>query len=90
MSESGCEHLTCSELLRSLSDYVDGELDVSLCQEIEKHMAECDQCQIVIDTLRKTIELYHTLPPAPPVPDEVRKRLFLRLNLEDFLVERQS
>ena len=68
-TESGCEHQTCRELLRSLSDYVDGELDESLCQEIEKHMAECDRCQIVIDTLRKTIELYHTLPPALPVPE---------------------
>jgi anti-sigma factor RsiW len=79
----------CHELLRTLSEYVDGTLDESFCQEIERHMADCERCQVVIDTLRKTVELYHQLPPAPPVPDSVRRRLFVRLNLDDFLTQPQ-
>ncbi len=85
-SQHDCEHPHCHELLSRLSDYVDGELDEALCAEIEKHMAECERCQIVIDTLRKTVELYRTLP-TPPLPDDVRGRLLLRLNLEDFVVK---
>jgi anti-sigma factor (TIGR02949 family) len=84
------ESRTCHELLASLSEYVDGTLDESLCAQVEKHLAECERCRIVIDTLRKTVELYHTLPAAPPVPDDVRMRLFARLHLEDFLVERKQ
>ncbi|MCL4504962.1 MAG: anti-sigma factor [Chloroflexi bacterium] len=83
------ERATCRELLKSLSDFIDGNLDESLCVEIEKHMAECDRCQVVVDTLRKTVELYQNIYPAPPVPDEVRQRLFVRLNLDDFLSRRQ-
>ena len=78
-----CGDPACHDLLKTLSDYVDGELDPSLCQEIEKHMAECERCHIVIDTLRKTVELYRTMP-TPPLPEGVRERLFLRLNLEDY------
>jgi anti-sigma factor RsiW len=78
----------CHDLLRSLSDYVDGTLDESICAEIEKHMAGCDRCHIVVNTLRKTVELYRTLP-APPLPDDVRERLLLRLNLDDFTLENE-
>ena len=79
------DHKTCRELLKSLSDYVDGTLDESLCVEIDKHMAGCERCQVVVDTLRKTVELYHQLPPAQPLPNAVRQRLFMRLELNDFL-----
>lgn len=83
------EHQTCRELLGSLSEYVDGTLDESLCQEIEKHMAGCDRCQIVIDTLRKTVELYHQTP-EQALPDDVRKRLYIRLAINDFLTEQEQ
>lgn len=79
------DHTHCRELLASLSEYVDGTLDESICDVIEQHMGECERCEIVIDTLRKTVELYHAIAPAPPVPDDVRSRLFLRLELSDFL-----
>ena len=56
MSEN--EQSTCQTLLCLLSDYVDGELSEELCRQIEMHTAECDNCRVVIDTLRKTISLY--------------------------------
>ena len=75
----------CRHLLASLSDYVDGDLGDELCQEIERHLDGCDNCCIVIDTLRKTIYLYHVSATPPSVPDDVRKRLYHRLELEAFL-----
>lgn len=76
----------CEALLGSLSEYVDGELGAELCLEIEKHIAECDNCRIVVDTIRKTVDLVHTTnEPRPGVPEEVRERLFKRLNLEDYI-----
>ena len=79
------DYQNCRQFLRTLSDFVDGTLDESLCDEIEKHMGECERCQIVVDTLRKTVELYHEMTPAPPVPEDVRARLFLRLDLDDIV-----
>jgi len=79
---------TCHQLLDSLSAYVDGELKEELCQEIERHMADCEDCRIVVDTLKKTIELYHqTVESKPTLPSDVRMRLFRRLNLEEYLEE---
>ena len=84
MAES--THNTCEGLLGSLSDYVDGELGAELCRQIEKHIAECDDCRIVVDTTRKTIDLVHASnDPHTGLPDEVRNRLFKRLNLDDYL-----
>jgi anti-sigma factor (TIGR02949 family) len=84
MTES--THSNCKSLLGTLSDYVDGELGEELCREIEKHIAECEDCRIVVDTTRKTIDLVHASNnPQPDLPDEVRDRLFKRLNLAAFL-----
>ncbi len=78
------EH-NCRQMLGSLSEYVNGDLEKELCAEIERHMSGCENCQIVVNTLRKTVELYHVTAPAPDMPDEVRSRLFRRLNLDEFL-----
>lgn len=79
-------HMNCESLLGSLSEYIDGELSPELCQEIEKHLAGCDNCRIVLNTTRRTIELVRPQGNSPAsVPDEVRERLFKRLNLDDYL-----
>jgi anti-sigma factor (TIGR02949 family) len=84
MTES--THSNCKSLLGSLSDYVDGDLGAELCREIEKHIAECEDCRIVVDTTRKTVDLVHASNlPQTGLPDEVRDRLFKRLNLADYL-----
>ncbi len=75
----------CQELKAYLSDYIDGALSDDLCQALEQHIAECQNCQIVVNTLRKTIDLVHTTSVDKTVPDGVRTRLFHRLNLDDFL-----
>ncbi len=80
------DHSKCRSLLGSLSDYVDGTLGEELCEEIERHVAECQNCHIVVDTLRKTISLYHeSAAEAGEVPGMVRERLFRTLNLDDYI-----
>lgn len=79
------EHSECSHLLSSLSDYVDGCLSDALCAEIEKHMKGCNRCRVVVDTMRKTVELYQEVAEDDQMPDEVRQRLYVRLNIEDYL-----
>jgi predicted anti-sigma-YlaC factor YlaD len=79
------DHKNCQALLGSLSDYVDGILREELCAEIETHMRTCDNCRIVVDTLRKTINLYQTTSKPLALPEEVRERLYRRLYLDDFL-----
>ena len=77
-------HQNCKALLGSLSEYIDGELPAELCKEIEKHLEGCENCRIVLNTTRRTIELVR-VPADENVPDDVRERLFKRLNLDDYL-----
>jgi len=79
------DHTQCRELLTSLSDYVDGELDEELCARIERHMEGCERCQIVVDTLRKTVYLYQEDADDAALPTDVRQRLFRSLDLDEFL-----
>lgn len=79
------DHTQCRQLLSSLSDYVNGDLEAKFCAEIELHMAECENCRIVVDTLRKTVYLYKVAAEPPDVPTDVKERLFRTLELDDFL-----
>ena len=79
------ENKSCQNLLQSLSDYIDGTLDPCLCEILEQHLGSCQDCQIVYNTTLKTIDLYHTSASHEGLPDDVRKRLFLRLDLGDYL-----
>ena len=76
------DHTRCRELLGQFSDYIDGDLEASLCAEIETHLAGCPDCQVMVDTMRKTITLYHRQAPAA-LPSDVEKRLYRVLNLEE-------
>ncbi len=71
---------TCQELKAQLSDYIDGDLDDGLCKEIERHLANCENCRVVVDTLRKTILLYRDYG-ATPMPAEAHERLIKTLHL---------
>lgn len=73
--------MLCEETLGTLSDYLDGELDPALCAEIERHMAGCGDCRIMVDTLRKTIILYRTYG-HQEVPEEAKARLYATLRLQ--------
>ena len=84
MSEQEHEHTHCQDLLSSLSEYVDGSLGPELCSELERHMRGCQRCRVVVDTLKKTVELYHDCADEEPLPEEVRSRLFVKLDLQDF------
>ena len=72
----------CQNLLGQLSDYVDGEASQALCREIERHLADCENCRVVVDTLRKTVMLYQTRG-CDPLPGDVEERLYRVLDLKD-------
>jgi anti-sigma factor RsiW len=74
----------CINLLSQLSDYIDGELEDTLCAEIEQHMADCPDCRAVVNTLEKTITLYRSAGRAE-VPQDVQDRLYKVLKLDQII-----
>ena len=77
------DNSTCQDLLDGPADYLDGEAPDELCAEIERHLAGCDKCRIVVETLRKTVTLYQQLP-RPEMPAQARERLYKRLDLTGY------
>ncbi len=77
-------HVDCDALLSSLSSYIDGDLAPELCREIEKHLEGCDDCRVVLNTTKRTIDLVRD-GEVQPLPQDVRERLFKRLSLEGYL-----
>ncbi len=75
----------CHHLLGSLSEYLDGELEAQLCAELETHLAGCENCRVVVDTLRRTISLYKVDGEQESLPNGVRERLLHRLDLDEFI-----
>jgi RNA polymerase sigma-70 factor (ECF subfamily) len=66
--------MKCDELLAMLNDYVDGDITPGVCADLQKHLAGCNPCQVVVDNIRKTITLYKAGEPYE-LPIEFRTRL---------------
>jgi len=50
--------MKCKELLATLGDYVDGDLDPQAYEAFQEHLGDCCPCEIVVDNIRHTITLY--------------------------------
>jgi RNA polymerase sigma-70 factor, ECF subfamily len=57
---------SCKQMFKELSNYLDQELDDSLCAELEKHMEGCDPCKAFLASLEETIQTCKTAPNEPP------------------------
>ena len=68
--------MTCQDLVRHLSDYIDGTLAPGARAEAEAHLADCDKCHLVLDTTQCTILLYRAA--ESPSLDVPRREALLR------------
>jgi hypothetical protein len=77
--------LKCEHVWRDISDYVDGELDTELRQDIARHIATCQRCTAVYTGTVNIVQLYGDERmfsiPAQFVP-ALHRRLSARLSPE--------
>lgn len=66
--------MNCRGVIQQLSDYLDGELDPKLAEDLCRHLEICEDCRVVVDTCRKTVQIYCKSEPLP-LPPDVRERL---------------
>jgi predicted DNA-binding protein YlxM (UPF0122 family) len=50
--------LTCEDLVRYLSDYINGDLDETLNEAARNHLATCQNCHDVLDSTQQMISLF--------------------------------
>jgi anti-sigma factor RsiW len=47
--------VSCHDVLRELSNFIDGEVDHGLRQQIEEHLKGCHRCSVLVDSTRKVL-----------------------------------
>ncbi len=50
--------MKCNDFLKELSDYLDGRITEDLKTELDEHLHWCHECHVVMNTTKKTIEIY--------------------------------
>lgn len=50
--------MNCKDFLKELTDYLDGTISVNVRAELEEHLIWCRDCHVVMNTTKKTIEIY--------------------------------
>ena len=66
---------TCRETRDHLSDYLDGDLGARTRVRIMRHLARCEHCRAVLDSLTRTLEQLRslgTIEQVSPAPATVR------------------
>lgn len=48
----------CKEFLNELTDYLDGTMSEAVRSELDEHLHWCHDCHVVLNTTKKTIEIY--------------------------------
>lgn len=48
----------CKEFLNELTDYLDGTMTEAVRAELDEHLHWCHDCHVVLNTTKKTIEIY--------------------------------
>jgi len=78
--------LKCRDLIRELSDYLDGGVDAATLGHIEHHLAACEDCKLIVNQTKMAIELFCDSQPVE-LPTEVRARLHeaLRQKMQESL-----
>lgn len=70
--------ISCEEIWRDISDYIDDDLDPDQRAALDQHFVECRHCAALLDGTRNVIALYRDQRVLAP-PDGFHERLYQRL-----------
>ena len=66
--------MNCKGVIREISNYIDGELDLLVKQELERHLEHCEDCKMVVDQTRLTVNVFCGSKPVE-LSSDVKSRL---------------
>jgi anti-sigma factor RsiW len=71
--------ISCAEVWREISNFVDGEVEPELKARMEHHFRNCKRCTAVLEGTRNTVRLL-TDCEWYPLPEGFGERLFQRIS----------
>jgi len=79
--ETAIVEISCAEVWREISNFVDDEVDPELKARMERHFQNCKHCAAVLEGTRNTVRLL-TDGEWYPLPAGFGQRLFQRISSE--------
>ena len=70
--------LTCKQFLGELNDFLDDSVSEEMKAHWQRHVNECPNCFVIVDTTKKTLQVYKGCTPQS-IPDDVKTRLWKAL-----------
>ena len=66
--------MNCKSVIHEISNYIDGDLDAAMKGEIESHLGGCEECQVIVDQTKLTVDIFCDSEMVE-LPEDVRERL---------------
>jgi anti-sigma factor RsiW len=66
--------LNCKSVISELSNYLDGELELAEKQELQQHLADCQECNLIVNQTKLTVDIFCDSEPVA-LPPDVQTRL---------------
>jgi predicted anti-sigma-YlaC factor YlaD len=67
--------MTCAQLNDRLTDLTEGSLPSDVCEEVNRHLAECTDCQLLRQDLEDLARLCRETAAPTTMPDDVKQRI---------------
>jgi anti-sigma factor RsiW len=61
--------MKCEDIVKCLSDYIDGDMPIEVLEEAEQHLSTCTNCTTALKTLQETIQVYKLTGKARIAPE---------------------
>ena len=66
--------MNCDGVVRSVSSYIDGELEAAVRRDFEVHLSECRECLVLVEQTKYTVRVFCDCD-LVDFPAEVKTRL---------------
>lgn len=66
--------MLCKDFLKEISEYLDETTCPSLREELHMHVNECPNCWVVLDTTKKTLNVFKGMEPQS-IPTPLHSKL---------------
>lgn len=70
--------ISCKDFLRELNEYLDESVDPATKQHWQSHVDECPNCFVIVDTTKKTVQVYKGME-EQQLPVDIKSRLMQAL-----------
>ena len=66
--------MNCRAVITQVSNYLDGDLSVEVRRDLEAHLTDCKECELVVSQTKVTVDLYCDAE-IVELPEDVKRRL---------------